>query len=107
MINDKCCDDKSADFKEFVCWMAISKMTHRAKPLFNYNNETIRTLSDILSNYSHSKLNALYKCKYAAKIFKYFIKNCLASTLSHFPEHRQIIYTKAAVDILHNFVQSY
>ena len=46
------------DFKEFVWWMAMAKVTNKTKRLFNYKNKSIRDLSDILESYSHEKLES-------------------------------------------------
>jgi len=52
-VNSK---ENSEEFEEFICWLAMNKMTQLAKSKFDYNNEAIMLLSDILEKYSHSKL---------------------------------------------------
>lgn len=92
-----------SEFKEFVWWMAISKLTHRTKPFFDYNNEAIKILSDVLGHYSHSKLTSFYKNMSICKLFKYYIENCFQEIIKNFPEFKRNIYTKAAVDMVRMF----
>ena len=98
-------EESTEEFREFVCWMAISKMTHRSRPLFNLFNQAIELLSDILGNYSHAKLRLVYKNKHIAKVYRYFMKNCLKSSLEKYPKHKQTVYIKAAFDMAQNFIE--
>ena len=51
----------SEELKEFICWMAIAKVTDKTRRLFNYQNKSIKDMADILSHYSHTKLeNNIY-----------------------------------------------
>ena len=87
--------------------MAISKVTKRARPMLDYENKTIKRLSDILQNYSHTKLKDLYGNKNIGRIYKYFIENCLDKSFNQYPEYKRIIYKKAAMDIAQGFKYNY
>ena len=97
-------EQNTEEFRELVWWMAISKMTHRSRPLFNLSNHAIDILSDILKNYSHAKLILVYQNKHIAKIYRYFMKHCLKSSLEKCPKHKQAVYIKAAFDMAENFI---
>eukprot|EP00343_Euplotes_focardii_P003023 CAMPEP_0205805592 /NCGR_PEP_ID=MMETSP0205-20121125/8867_1 /ASSEMBLY_ACC=CAM_ASM_000278 /TAXON_ID=36767 /ORGANISM="Euplotes focardii, Strain TN1" /LENGTH=298 /DNA_ID=CAMNT_0053077067 /DNA_START=6 /DNA_END=902 /DNA_ORIENTATION=- len=68
-------DKKDKELSELVCWMSMTKITKITKSIFDYQNQSISTLDDILSKYSHVKLRSLSKNKKIAKIFAYFVKN--------------------------------
>jgi len=90
-------------YREFVWWMAMSKITKKAKPMFDYRNKTIKTFSNILHHYSHGKLSDLYEDRNIERIYKYFMDECLQKSLSQYPDYKRIIYTKAAMDIAQEF----
>ena len=93
----------SDEFQEFIWWMAISKMTHKSKLLFNQNNKAIEILSDILTHYSHAKMDLVFGNRNISWLFQFYMDNLLETSLQRLPKHKREIYTKAAFDISQSF----
>ena len=91
------------NFEEFVCWMAMSKNTLRTKSLFDYENESIVLMDEILTKYSHKKLESLYKNQNIASVYEYFIKNGLEEFMMKFPQNKKWIYLDYALEMLEKF----
>ena len=94
------------DLKEFIFWISIEKMSDKMRRYLNFQNEAIRCLSDILINYSHSKLNSIFRNNHISLLFSYYKQNWFQTMLDTIPDHKKKIYTKAADDLAFNFSQN-
>lgn len=96
LYNPRNTEENSEDFKELVCWLAMRKMNKMTKGLFNYKNEAIRLLSDVLVKYSHSKLEKVLQNRLIGKAFKFFVEQGLEEFISSLPQKSQDIYRNTA-----------
>jgi len=94
IINVNNPDENNTEYKEFVSWMAMDKKTTKTKRMFNYKNESIRILSDMLGKYSHTKLENVYKDENTARLFAFFVKKGTEEFLSQFSGESRSIYKK-------------
>ena len=63
------------EFKEFICWLGFAKITKKVKTLFSSGNSSIILMEDILSNYSHHKMNKVLKNESIRVLLSYFISH--------------------------------
>mmetsp|Transcript_12778 Transcript_12778/g.11325 ORF Transcript_12778/g.11325 Transcript_12778/m.11325 type:complete len:92 (-) Transcript_12778:38-313(-) len=59
----------------------MTKYTKLTKNIFDYSNISISRLSDILSYYSHTKIDDIAKDQNIARVFEYFVKNGIGEFL--------------------------
>ncbi|CAI2386545.1 unnamed protein product [Moneuplotes crassus] len=90
-------------YNEFVCWMAMSKNTQKTKILFDYSNQSIVLMQEILTKYSHSKLERLYQDKNIAELFLYFINNGLDEFIKACPDTKRDLYQRCCLEISNKF----
>ena len=69
------------------------------KSIFDYENEAICLLDDILTKYSHCKLDILCKNKQMARIFGHFIGKGLEKFMESLPEQSQEAYLKGIKEL--------
>lgn len=91
------------EFKEFICWMAMSKNTEKTKSLFDYNNKSINLLGDVLAKYSHGKLESLYKDINISKVFEYFVINGMKEFLRSIPKSKKELYKETIATMYTKF----
>lgn len=89
----------NGDLKELICWMAMSKNTAKAKSLFDTSNKSIAILEEVLTKYSHKKLEQIYEDKNISMIFEYFINNGLGDFIKRCPKSKKRLYKKHALSI--------
>ncbi|CAI2369150.1 unnamed protein product [Moneuplotes crassus] len=94
-------------FGEFVCWMAMSKNTSKAKSLFDNSNQSISEFEDVLVKYSHKKLERIYENKDIAQTYKYFIENGIECFLQKCPEDKREVYLNCSMNIYNKFNNLY
>ncbi|CAI2359783.1 unnamed protein product [Moneuplotes crassus] len=99
--------EQIGDLNEFLCWMAMSKNTQKTKSLFDVNNKSILLMNEILSKYSHSKLEGLYGDSNIGMLFHYFIINGLEDFLDACPSDKKDLYQKYSLLICNNFRNYY
>ena len=69
-------DDSSYDsFEELIIFLGYAKITKQVRKMFNADNSAIHLIEDVLTNYSHQKLNKMFKNKEIKVLFKYFIEH--------------------------------
>ncbi|CAI2359398.1 unnamed protein product [Moneuplotes crassus] len=90
-------------FNEFVCWMAMSKNTQKAKMLFDYSNQSILLMQEILTKYSHSKFEEVYRDANIAKLFYYFVQNGLGDFIKTCPDDKRCLYKRFTEEIYNKF----
>mmetsp|Transcript_6047 Transcript_6047/g.5206 ORF Transcript_6047/g.5206 Transcript_6047/m.5206 type:complete len:132 (-) Transcript_6047:16-411(-) len=91
------------EFKEFICWMAMSKNTVKTKNLFDYNNRSIFRLGEVLAKYSHGKLESLYEDSSIKKVYEYFVLNGMRDFLRSIPKGKRSLYEETIVEMYNNF----
>mmetsp|Transcript_17622 Transcript_17622/g.15539 ORF Transcript_17622/g.15539 Transcript_17622/m.15539 type:complete len:94 (+) Transcript_17622:746-1027(+) len=76
LLNPNNSEENTEEFKEFICWMAMAKVTTRTKKLFCYKNISIKNLSEVLTSYSHNKLKSkiFVSLKHSNFLDKYFYR---------------------------------
>jgi len=90
-------------FRELVCWMAMSKNTCKAKALFDYSNQSIVKFEDLLSRYSHKKLEMIYQDSNIAQIYEYFMHNGMECFIQKCPEDKRKVYSEWLIEIQNQF----
>jgi len=79
----------------------MGKITKMTKSIFDYdNNPSISVFDDILTNYSHFKLNKWLGIDNIRRMFEYFIQNGMQKFIQSLPEESQDSYKIA----LQNFI---
>ena len=69
-------DDSSYDsFEELIIFLGYAKITKQVRKMFNTNNSAIHLIEDVLTNYSHQKLNKMFKNKEIKVLLRYFIEH--------------------------------
>ena len=66
-------ESSQEEFSEFICWMGYPKITKKVRSLFSYNNPAIILMENVLSSYSHNKLNQFMNNKSIKVLLSYFI----------------------------------
>ena len=66
-------ESSQEEFSEFICWMGYPKITKKVRSLFSLNNPAIILMEDVLSSYSHHKLNQFMNNKSIKVLLSYFI----------------------------------
>ncbi|CAI2361285.1 unnamed protein product [Moneuplotes crassus] len=94
----------NGEFSEFVCWMAMSKNTLKAKALFDYSNESIILMNEILAKYSHRKLQRLYCDTNIGQLYCYFFENGLYKFIKKCPDDKKDLYQKCAQELCNKFI---
>ena len=73
LMNLKPNESSQEEFSEFICWMRYPKITKKVRSLFSFNNPAIILMEDVLSSYSHNKLNQFLNNKSIKVLLSYFI----------------------------------
>ena len=73
LMNLKPNESTQEEFCEFICWMGYPKITKKVRRLFSLNNPAIILMEDVLSSYSHHKLNQFMNNKSIKVLLSYFI----------------------------------
>ena len=63
------------EFKELICWLGFAKITKKVRRMFSDENSAINLLEDVLSNYSHRKLDIVLYNESIRALLIYFIDN--------------------------------
>ena len=72
------------EFKEFICWLGFAKITKKVKTLFSSGNSSIILMEDILSNYSHHKMNKVLENESIRVLLSYFISHGKEQFMNNF-----------------------
>ena len=72
-MNLKPNESSQEEFSEFICWMGYPKITKKVRSLFSFSNPAIILMEDVLSSYSHHKLNQFMSNKLIKVLLSYFI----------------------------------
>ena len=83
--------------------MTMSKKTSKTRSFFDYENESIALMDEILAQYSHTKLECLYQDQNIAKIFGYFVENCLEDFVKKYPAKKRRVLREYALEMNEKF----
>ena len=74
LFNSKESQDQSRELENLVYWMSFPKVTKKVIKLFKNSYTSMSLLNDVISNYSHCKLDKILNDKIIMRLFGYFTK---------------------------------
>ena len=75
ILNLKPTQDLDDEFEDLIYWLSFPKITKKVMNLTKDANSSIAILYEVLSNYTHHKLELVFKNKNIMALFGYFNRN--------------------------------
>jgi hypothetical protein len=104
MLNPEMSDE---DYIELICWMSFAKHTKQTEAYTRSSNSSIKLLEDVLTRYSHTKLETLFLDKNIKQVFQYYYKHGANRMLDLLPAKNRREYEEGINFFKMKICQSY
>ena len=74
LLNLKPKHESSIEFEDFIWWLGFVKITKKVRMMFSSDNPAINLMEDLISNYSHRKLQLALNNESIKALLAYFIQ---------------------------------